>query len=236
MVEPSDTVDRIMARTQMDDTSGCLLWQGATTAAGYGTIRVDGDNRYTHRVMYEAHHGPLPDKKPNVCHTCDRPACVNPDHLWAGDDADNMQDASERGRFPDERPEYRGESHHDAKLSEDDVVEIRELYASDGYTQSRLAEQFDINQTEVGFIVRGEYWSDAPGPTTTTGRGRNGADTGVGGGNRKLSADDVVEIRRRCKNENMSQYDLADDYGISRSAVAAIVRGESWPDAGGPTT
>lgn len=235
MVELSDTVDRVMARTQIDDTTGCLMWQGATTAGGYGTIRVDGENRYTHRVMYQAHHGSLPEEKPNVCHTCDRPACVNPDHLWAGDDADNMQDASEKDRLPDDRPEYRGESHHDAKLTKADVVEIRERYAAGGDTQAGLADEFGVNQSEIGFIVRGEYWPDADGPLTKVGRGRNGSDTGAGGGNRKLTESDVVEIRRRYQKEDMSQYDLADEYSISRSAIGAIVRGESWPDAGGPT-
>lgn len=76
--------------------SGCWLWIGCVNAHGYGRLNVDGtDVQLAHRVSWVIHRGAIPD---GLCHKCDTPPCVNPDHLFLGDSKANMRDAMNKGR------------------------------------------------------------------------------------------------------------------------------------------
>jgi hypothetical protein len=92
--------DRVRRRLVRD--GDCLVWTGATFRYGYGNIRVRKDGRWrnqgTHVVIWEEAHGPLPEGQ-IVRHTCDNPPCCNLSHLAAGTQADNLNDAVQRGRL-----------------------------------------------------------------------------------------------------------------------------------------
>lgn len=83
-----------------------------------------------------------------VCHTCDNPWCVNPDHLWVGDNADNMADRNAKGRHS------HGEAHYEAKLTEDDIRAIRLR----PYSYTKMAAMYGVSKGHISNIVAGRKW------------------------------------------------------------------------------
>ena len=91
-------VDRFWEQTATGD--GCWLWQGSRNNKGYGQLSKggrSGGSVLTHRYSWEIHNGPIPDGL-CVCHRCDNPPCVNPEHLFLGTYKDNAVDRRDKGR------------------------------------------------------------------------------------------------------------------------------------------
>lgn len=123
------------------------------SVGGYGRIRFGGTVTSAHRAAYCRANGVgLDDIKGLVVrHTCDNPRCINPEHLLLGNASDNMQDR-ERGRHS-----VAGEGNPAARLTRDDVDEIRRL-ASLGVNQVTIAQRFSIRQGYVSKIVNKVVW------------------------------------------------------------------------------
>lgn len=88
---------RLEAKTVRNEETGCLEWQGAKRANGYGVTSVDGCPAAAHRLAYAAKVQVIP-RGMFVCHKCDNPSCINPDHLFLGDAEINSRDADKKGR------------------------------------------------------------------------------------------------------------------------------------------
>ena len=142
--------------------SGCWLWLGALRGSnGYGALKVNGKPVVAHRYSYERHVGPIPTGM-FVCHRCDNPSCVNPNHLFLGTDQDNSDDKVRKSRQAkgaslaaaqkEKRP--RGESNGNSKLTRAQVTEIRAI----NLPQRAIASRFGVTQALVSKIKRKEIW------------------------------------------------------------------------------
>ena len=135
--------------------SGCWEWQGYCSTTGYGQVRINGKVHGTHRVAYEWAYGPIPEGM-FVCHKCDNRPCCNPEHLFLGTVADNNADARQKGRHRNNPP--RGEANTSAKLTEAQVIAIREAYANKEANQTQLAKRYGVDLSTVWAIIRRKGW------------------------------------------------------------------------------
>lgn len=143
----------------------CWPWTGFKRIRDYGGFWINGRMFTASRISFFLSFG-----DPGmylVLHKCDNPPCCNPNHLFLGLGADNVADCENKGRGNHPRgdaqglrkhPEAasRGEKHGRAKLSEEQITQIRKLYRKG--LGIRLAEQFGVGQSQILRIVKGEHW------------------------------------------------------------------------------
>jgi hypothetical protein len=145
-------IDRFNAKYQVDTATGCWLWIASTAGAGYGQIKLPGQRKqiYAHRLSYLYHKGEIPDGQ-EVCHSCDTPRCVNPDHLFLGTSGDNHMDMKAKDRHT------RGERNNQHKLTEREVEQMFDM-AQAGLSTHRIAKAFGIGQMSAWRILNGKRW------------------------------------------------------------------------------
>lgn len=129
---------------------GCWYWIGYTDVDGYGRISLNNISTVASRVSFIIHNGDPGTLY--VCHSCDNPTCVNPDHLYAATQKQNVADCFSRGRGN----RNKGETHGGAALALSDVIAIRANV--DGLTQKQLGEKYGVGQTTISRINIGKTW------------------------------------------------------------------------------
>lgn len=155
-ISPADRLARLMSKVKKRP-DGCWEWMGKRFKNGYGQICISFEPKkikycLAHRVMWELHHGPLGKKK--ALHTCDRPWCVRPSHLFKGTSLDNCRDMYRKGRANPARGERSG----NAKLTTANVLAMRKAHAK-GAKHRVLAVRFGVSQKQVTLIVNRVQWS-----------------------------------------------------------------------------
>ena len=136
----------------------CWNWKSPSIASGYGVFKFNSPREQgsAHRVAaYIA--GLIPsirslNNHDYVLHTCDNKLCQNPAHFFIGDASDNNRDKSLKGRAP------KGETHKNSKLTEKDVVSIRDTYLQGGITHQRLADIYGVCNQLICMIINRRIW------------------------------------------------------------------------------
>lgn len=141
--------------SKVQKTNTCWIWTGAHNHQGYGRITVDGARKPAHQISWEMKNGPIPVGH-EICHHCDNPSCVRPDHLFLGTRKDNVQDMIKKGRRST-LAHGTGERHGMSKLTCVQVVDIRKRYAA-GESPKLLAIEFGIDRTHIYRITKRKIW------------------------------------------------------------------------------
>jgi len=141
---------------KVQKTEDCWLWTGNVLNKGMGYGRISFGKRrkeYAHRFSYRLHFGDIP-KGLCVCHHCDNPICVRPDHLFTGTISENFKDMREKGR----QVQVRGEQSAKAKLTSSDILLIRYLWRSGTKNQTQIAEIYKVTPVCINCIVNRKTW------------------------------------------------------------------------------
>lgn len=149
--------ERFMAKVSRQD-DGCWLWMASVQAAtGYGRFGIGGTVDYAHRAAYRLFVGEIAPGM-LVCHRCDVRRCVNPDHLFVGTHAENMKDASRKGRVVLPPQNFASsEAHQVAKLTNAQVREIRRAPSARG-----LAKRYGVSRSAIWSARTGKTFKDVP--------------------------------------------------------------------------
>lgn len=128
--------------------NGCIDWTGSLATRGYGKFYLEGKEIMAHRAAWILFNGDIPEGK-HILHDCDRPSCVNPNHLRLGDHLENMRDMTKRNRV--------NRTTRWTKLTVAQVKEIRQKFAN-GSTQPELAKAYGVHRSNIGLIVKRKAW------------------------------------------------------------------------------
>lgn len=147
-----DEKQYILDRIEINNENGCWEWTGTCFFGGYaraGLYKREGKkfSQRANRMSYEVFVGKIP-KGFLVCHSCDNPKCVNPEHLFLGTSKDNMQDMVDKGRS------LKGEKSPNSKLTENIVKKIRRSKKSREF----LSEKYQVSVCTIRDAQNGRTW------------------------------------------------------------------------------
>jgi hypothetical protein len=130
---------------------GCWRWLSYIDPQGYGRLNYNARPMLASRISYLIHFGEVPAGMA-VCHKCDNPSCTNPDHLFLGTQADNVADMERKGRA--RKRGKPGTEHRQAKLTDQDVRDIRAGGASDAANSIK----YGVSRATIHAIRVGKTW------------------------------------------------------------------------------
>jgi transcriptional regulator with XRE-family HTH domain len=175
-------------------------------------IQINGKNYLLSRVVYEVFKGEAPGKL-LVCHTCNNSLCINPDHLCLRTSADNMKNKKEKNR------QVKGSAIPNSKLTENTVIEIRDLLIEGKLTFKEIGDRFGIGSNAISEINSGKAWSHVEGIG-------NKLKTKIS--TRKLEEKHVKRIKKHLSNGIMDHAEISGLFGVSRKTISDIEQNKTW--------
>ena len=135
---------------KVEKTDNCWIWLGSKDTDGYGLFGFNRKNWFAHRlVMVFTGQDPTGLQ---VCHKCDNPGCVRPDHLFLGTSQDNQADKVNKNR------QARGSTQGHSKLTEEKVLAIRKEFANGNVTRIHLGQKYGITGENISCIIKRKTW------------------------------------------------------------------------------
>lgn len=153
---PEEWIVKFWEKVAVAGEDDCWLWLGAKYDGAYGSLRWGDRHDSAHRISYLLAYGEF-DRALNVLHKCDNPPCVNPKHLFLGTRTDNMRDKEAKGRGN----QPRGATHHKAKLTTEQIQEIRTRYAAGNVSTTTLGREYNTHSSHISAIVRFKVRKDS---------------------------------------------------------------------------
>lgn len=152
---------RFWAKVQkLSGADDCWVWTAAFDKDMYGKFRLSENGKKidirAHVYSWLLFTGLSHSKGLQVCHKCDHPYCVNPDHLFLGTVQDNMEDRDAKGR------QTKGDKHPKSKITKEQVIEMRELFATGKYTKTQLSHLYKLSLSNTSAIIRRDIWKSVP--------------------------------------------------------------------------
>lgn len=208
-------------------SDGCWVWSQPGSEYGKFSLGKKADGSMAaHRASWVVHFGRIPDGL-LVCHRCDVPKCVNPDHLFLGTPKDNALDMVAKGRS------LHGEAAFKAKLTAEIALKCRRLYRSGAATTYALGAQFGVTKSVMRYLLIGKSWGGVEALTNEEMKSisarhlaRN-RPRGESHGSSVLTEDRVIAIRSAFSNGAKIRA-LAREFCVSQRTVQSVVRGETW--------
>lgn len=142
--------ERFWSKVNLSGLEDCWEWDACRSSNGYGMFWYGTRMHNAHRLVRERCFGPIPEGHV-VRHTCDNPSCVNPCHLDAGTQSENILDAVSRGRHV---------VNVQSKLTAEDAMQIRALYEA-RHTQYEIADMFGVARSTIADVVCGRTWKES---------------------------------------------------------------------------
>ena len=197
-----EIIDRFWLKVSVKDDS-CWLWTGAKTSRGYGQFYLSpGQFMLAHRFSFAIANN-INLKDSHVCHHCDTPLCVNPNHLFLGTALSNMRDMIQKGRARHAKGEESGR----AILTAKDVGAIRKSKES----VPILARRYGVSQGCISSAIRGVTWKHVSTPPQR----------------RQLTAE-AVKLIRKLHSKGSTGRTLAKKFHVSEGLISGIINGKVW--------
>jgi len=147
-------IDRFWKHVINNGPDQCWGWIGSVYGNSYPKIGRCGRGsglEFSHRLSWMIHYGEIP-KGMMVCHKCDNRKCTNPNHLFLGTAKDNKDDCINKGR------NVQGEDSPNAKLTLEQVKEIRAKYIPRKVTYCDLSKEYGVSSANIAFIIQRKRW------------------------------------------------------------------------------
>ena len=201
---------RLKILDNVDWVKGCWIWKRSVNGDGYGNTWANGKSMHAHRLLYLIFKGEIKEGL-CVCHHCDNPSCVNPEHLWLGSHKDNMKDMTRKKRT------LYGEQRPNNKIPSTLYREIAKKYKN-GITQIQLAKEYKCSPSAIWNAVH-----------KIVPVGRRGF-VGEKHPRAKLTASQVKEIKKLFK-EKKSNKEISLIYNVTHQLINRIRKNIIWKHA-----